>query len=117
MELAGLLPFILIFGLFWLLLVRPARQQQRKMAAVQAQLSPGTRVRTGSGLYGTVAAVHDDTVDLEVAPGVVLTYARAAVTQVVEPAPGQPADSPDRTLDDAGNDAGNGNESQGRPNA
>lgn len=102
MELAGLLPFVLILGLFWFLLIRPARNQQRAMAAVQAALTPGARVRTGSGLHGTIVSVADDTVDLEIAPGVVVTFARAAVTHLVgdqaesagpaEPASGDAAD-------------------------
>jgi preprotein translocase subunit YajC len=114
MELAGLLPFVLIFVLFWFLLVRPARQQQRRMAEVQAQLTPGTSVRTGSGLYGTVTVVHDDTVELEVAQGVVVTFARAAVTQVVTPAATAAPEPPAANADEAPS-GGAADEAKDRP--
>jgi preprotein translocase subunit YajC len=100
MELAGLLPFVLILALFWFMLIRPARNQQRAMAAVQSALAPGARVRTGSGLHGTIVAVADDTVDLEIAPGVVVTFARAAVTHLVGDPPNPAAPSGSDTTDD-----------------
>jgi preprotein translocase subunit YajC len=47
----------------------------------------------GSGIYGTVVALADDTVQLEVAPGTTLTVSRQAVVKVVETAAG--LDGPD----------------------
>ena len=86
-QLAGLLPLILIFGVFWLLIMRPARMRQRQVMAVQASLQPGAKVLTTSGLYATVHAIDNDMVTLEVAPGVFSRYTRQAVVRVVaEPA-------------------------------
>jgi preprotein translocase subunit YajC len=82
-QLAGLLPLILVFAVFWLLILRPARTRQRQMLAVQASLQPGARVVTTSGLYATVQSVDSDTVTLEVAPGVFSRYTRQAVVRVV----------------------------------
>ncbi len=68
-ELAPLL-FIAIAVVF--LLVLPMRQRNRAMQRaqqLQASLLPGTGVMTTSGLFGTVAAIGDDTVDLEISPG------------------------------------------------
>ena len=53
---------------------------------MQAALGPGDEVVTIGGLYGTVAGVDDETVLLEVAPGVQTRYARAAVARVVSQA-------------------------------
>ena len=84
-------PFILIVLAVLLLFVMPSRQ--RKRAAAQAQtlqesLRPGTPVMTTSGIHGTVARLDDTTIDLEIAPGTVVTFERRAVLQVREPVAG-----------------------------
>ena len=83
-----LFPLILLVVAFALLIVLPARQR-KKMAAnaqsLQDRLAVGTPVMLTSGLHGTVAGLGAGTVDLEVAPGVVVTYARAAVMEIRTP--------------------------------
>src|SRR5687767_2558855 len=72
-----------------LLFVLPARQRKKMQAqaqALQESLTIGTPVMTTSGLHGTVAALAEKTVDLEIAPGVVVTFARPAVMEVRRPA-------------------------------
>lgn len=80
---ALIIPFALLV-LFWFIAIRPTRKRQRDMNATQAQLTPGARVMTGAGLYGTVASVEDDTVVLEVAPSTYLRYARKAIVNIVD---------------------------------
>jgi preprotein translocase subunit YajC len=65
-------------------------RRQRKAVAeqqkLQTSLQVGDRVMTTSGLFGTVANVDSDTnIDIEVAPGVVTTWLRAAVREKVNP--------------------------------
>lgn len=63
-----------------------SRTRKKQLAAQQAKLSqivPGVRVTTIAGLQGTVTAVADDTMELEIAPGVRTTWLRAAVRDVV----------------------------------
>jgi preprotein translocase subunit YajC len=84
-------PLILIVLAVLLLFVMPSRQ--RKRAAAQAQtlqnsLRPGTPVMTTSGIHGTVARLDDATIDLEIAPGTVVTFERRAVLQVRQPVAG-----------------------------
>jgi preprotein translocase subunit YajC len=82
-------PLILLALAAVLLFVLPARQRKRMMAQQQAMrdsLSPGTPVMTTSGLHGTVVSKGDATVDLEIAPGVVVTFAQQAVLEVRKPA-------------------------------
>ena len=57
-----------------------AAQQQQQM---QTGLSEGDRVMTTSGLYGTVVDTSDDTIDIEIADGIVTTWLRAAVKDKV----------------------------------
>lgn len=85
----NLFPFVLIALAVLLLFVLPARQRKRMQAQakeLQDSLTIGSPVMTTSGLHGTVAALGETTLDLEIAPGVVVTYARPAVLEVRKPA-------------------------------
>ena len=82
-------PFILLALAVLLLFVLPARQRkkiQEKQQAMQDSLTVGTPVMTTSGLHGTIADLGDKTVDLEIAPGVVVTFLRPAILEVRKPA-------------------------------
>jgi preprotein translocase subunit YajC len=79
---------ILLALVFVVLLVLPARQRKRVQAQAQQlqnSLQVGAPVMTTSGLQGTVARLGDDTVDLEIAPGVVVTFVRRAILEVRKP--------------------------------
>lgn len=80
-----LLPLIILLPL--VLLIMRQRKQQREFLAQQDRLSVGDRIMTTAGLYGTVTRIDDDTMQLEVAPGLTLTWAKAAIGRIVtEPA-------------------------------
>jgi preprotein translocase subunit YajC len=84
-----LFPFVLLALFAVVLFVLPARQRKRVQAqaqTLQESLSIGTPVMTTSGLHGTVAGLAEKTVDLEIAPGVVATFARPAIMEVRSPA-------------------------------
>ncbi|MGY1709639.1 preprotein translocase subunit YajC [Geodermatophilus sp. SYSU D00758] len=84
-------PLVLLALAFVLLIVLPARQRRRMQAqaqAMQESLTVGTPVMTTAGLHGTVAALGEGTVDLEIAPGVVVTFQRQAILEVRTPATG-----------------------------
>ena len=83
----SLLPFVLIVVVFWFLVARPARRQQQKMAATQSSITVGSEVMLGSGIYGRVASLDEETVRLEISPGTQVKVARQAVVRVVEPTP------------------------------
>ena len=92
-----LFPLIMI-GLLVVLIVLPARQRkkmQERQTEMQNSLAVGTPVMTTAGLHGTVAGLGDKTVDLQVAPGVVLTFARQAILEVRKPAVEAPATGED----------------------
>jgi preprotein translocase subunit YajC len=83
-----LFPFLLLAAVFVVLIVLPARQRkkiQQKQQEMQDSLTVGTPVMTTAGLHGTVAGLGERTVDLEVAPGVVVTFARQAILEVRRP--------------------------------
>jgi preprotein translocase subunit YajC len=85
----SLFPILLLFAMVLLLFVLPARQRKKmqlQTQAMQESLTVGTPVMTTSGIHGTVAALGDKTVDLEIAAGVVVTFARPAILEVRTPA-------------------------------
>ncbi len=89
-----LFPLVILVLAFVLLIVVPARQRkkvQEQQRVLQESLTPGTPVMTTAGLHGTVAALGEGTVDLEIAPGVVVTFARQAVLEIRNPAVAGPA--------------------------
>ena len=82
---AELLPLLFIAIAVVFLLVLPMRQRNRALQRaqqLQANLAPGVEVMTTSGLFGTVAFVGDDTVDLEISPGVTVRWAKAAIAEI-----------------------------------
>ena len=91
----GFLILIVVFGAAWLLFVLPARRRKVSHAAMQDSIAVGDEIITAGGLHGTVEAFEDDTVKVEIAPGVVATLDRRAVAAVareveVEVAPEDP---------------------------
>ena len=68
-NLVTLLPFIVLIGAMFLM-TRSAKKKQQQAAQMRNDMQPGTGVRTIGGMYATVKEVNEDTVLLEVAPGV-----------------------------------------------
>lgn len=83
-ALGTLLPLVLIVLAFWFLVIRPARRRQQEMSRIQNSVSVGSEVMLGSGIFGTVVSVGDETLTLSVAPGTEIRVARQAVARVVE---------------------------------
>jgi preprotein translocase subunit YajC len=82
---------------FWAIVMRPARNQQKRVQQLQSELEVGQEVVLSAGIFGTVRALSEGKVELEVAPGTVLTVARQVVVRRVEqldtptePTPEQP---------------------------
>ena len=79
------LPFLLIMGGFMYFASRRQRRAMRATIDLHDSLQPGDRVHTTSGLEATIAAISDDTVDLEIAPGVVTTWMKLAIRDKILP--------------------------------
>ncbi|MEU8667835.1 preprotein translocase subunit YajC [Streptomyces anulatus] len=85
MDILTLLPFIVLIGAMFLM-TRSAKKKQAAAAQMRNDMQPGTGVRTIGGMYATVKEVHDDTVLLEVAPGVHAIYAKNSIGAVLDDA-------------------------------
>jgi preprotein translocase subunit YajC len=85
MDLFVFLPLLVILGAF---MYFASRRQKRAMQAtidLHESLRVGDRVHTTSGLEATIAGITDDTIDLEIAPGVVTTWMKMAIRDRIEP--------------------------------
>ncbi|MBT2509129.1 preprotein translocase subunit YajC [Streptomyces sp. ISL-98] len=83
MDIVTLLPFIVLIGAMFLM-TRSAKKKQQAAAQMRNEMQPGTGIRTIGGMYATVKEVHDDTILLEVAPGVHAVYAKNSVGAVLD---------------------------------
>ncbi len=89
MDPASLLFYAVLGVGLYLLLIRPQRARVRAMSEVRAQLEVGACVMTTAGIHATVLDLDsdDDTLLLEISPGVPVRFATAAIVRIVEPAP------------------------------
>lgn len=83
MDILSLLPILLIFVVIYFFMIKPAKKRQQEALQTQNSLRPGSEVRTIAGLFATVTEVEDDSVILEVAPGVHSRYLKSAIAAVL----------------------------------
>ncbi len=81
-DLVLFLPFLALFGVIIYMQTRQRKKLLARQTELQNSLVVGAPIMLTSGLYGDVAALDEKTVDVEIAPGVVATFARAAVLEV-----------------------------------
>jgi preprotein translocase subunit YajC len=77
-----LIPMLLVFGVFYLLLIRPQQRKQRELQATIAQLKAGDKVITTGGIIGVITAVRDTSFLIRSADKTMLEIARSAVAGV-----------------------------------
>ena len=81
------LPFLVIFGIFYLLLIMPMRKRQKKHQELLSKLTKGDRVITNGGIFGTVVEVDADVLTLRIGePKVDIKVARSAVAGLAKDA-------------------------------
>ena len=83
MDLVVFLPLLIILGAFMFFASRRQKKAMQATIDLHNSLRIGDRVHTTSGLEATIAGVTDDTVDLEIAPGVVTTWMKLAIRDVI----------------------------------
>ena len=104
--------FIIVIGflLIWLIVVRPQKKRQNQQREMLNELHVGDEVLTAGGIYGTVSALDEDEVTVEIAPNTEVRVARRAIAGVsrdepedeepeeAEEAPELEAEGPEETL-------------------
>jgi preprotein translocase subunit YajC len=88
-SLLQLLPLVLLFGVFYVLLFMPMQRQRKQQAKMLAGLQNGNVVVTSGGIVGTIVSIDtDDTLVIRVKPdNVKVQVARSAITSVVSGEP------------------------------
>ena len=75
----SLLPFVIILGIFYVMVLMPMKKRQRKVADFQSNLKLGDKVVTTGGIYGVITRLGEQHVQIQIAPQVRIDIARAAV--------------------------------------
>ena len=77
-----LVPMLLVFGVFYLLLIRPQQKKQRQLQAQIADLKAGDKIVTTGGIIATITAVKDTSFLVRSADKTILEVARSAVAGI-----------------------------------
>ncbi len=74
-----LLPFALVLGIFYFVILLPMKRRQQKVQAFLAALKVDDQVVTSGGIYGTITRLNDQTVQLQIADRVRVELSRNAI--------------------------------------
>ena len=80
---SALAPWLLIFVIFYVLMIRPQQQRVKEHQATIAAVKKGDEVITGGGIRGKVTKVTDDEAEVEIAQGVRVRVVKATLSQVL----------------------------------
>lgn len=78
---SSIIMIVLLIAIFYFMMIRPQQKKQKEIRNFQNSLQEGTKVVTGGGIYGTVKRIDltTNTLELEVARGVVITVDKSSV--------------------------------------
>ncbi|MDU1169460.1 preprotein translocase subunit YajC [Veillonella parvula] len=76
-------PILLMVVIFYFLLWRPQKKQQKERASLLGSLKKGQKIVTIGGVYGEIVELDDEKVKVQVSEKVELTFARTAVANVL----------------------------------
>jgi preprotein translocase subunit YajC len=83
--LGALIPFVIIFAIFYLLIIMPARKKQKQHQSMVGALKGGERVVTAGGVFGTVTRVMDDRIEVQVDSNTKLQVTKGSISTVLDP--------------------------------
>ena len=74
-----LIPFALVLGIFYFVILLPMKRRQKKVLEFLDALKVGDRVVTTGGIFGSIAKISDQSIQLQIAPNVRVDVSRAAI--------------------------------------
>ncbi|BBH19282.1 hypothetical protein Back11_06270 [Paenibacillus baekrokdamisoli] len=83
---ASILPFVLMFAVFYFLLIRPQQRKSKVRNAMLSQLKKGDKIVTIGGMHGTIMEISDDIVVLRVNDATKITFDRSSINNVTNSA-------------------------------
>jgi preprotein translocase subunit YajC len=78
-PLVQLIPFALVLAIFYFVIMLPMKKRQKKVQEFLTALKVGDKVVTSGGIYGSIAKLGEDAVQLQIAPNVRVDVSRAAI--------------------------------------
>ena len=88
-----LVPFVLVLGIFYFVILLPMRKKQQKVQEFLESLKVGDKVVTTGGIYGQVTKLAGEVVQLQIADKVRIDISKAAIGGLQGQAPVQDADA------------------------
>lgn len=92
-------PMILIMVMFYFILIRPQRKQQKALEELRKNVRVGDKVVSIGGIHGLVSGMTDKTVSVKVAEGLSLKFDRSAIASV-DPKSGGKSDQTAESADE-----------------
>jgi preprotein translocase subunit YajC len=117
MDLVIFLPLIIIMGAFMYFASRRQKKAMQATIDLHNSLQIGDRIHTTSGLEATIAGISDDTVELEIAPGMVTTWMKLAVRDKIEDDIDEDDDFEDDDFEDVDDEESTATEITDSPNS
>ena len=71
---------VLLFGIMYLVMIRPQRKRQREHQQLVEELKRGDRVVTAGGIYGAIESISEDSVTIKVESGATMRVAKGSVS-------------------------------------
>lgn len=84
-PLGSFLPLIVIFVIFYFFLIRPQQKRAKEQQKMLNAIKKDDRVLTSGGIYGTIASVNGDVLEVKIAENVKVKMARSAIGSVLPP--------------------------------
>lgn len=83
-DFMSLLPMVLIFALFWLLIIRPQQRRMKEHQKMLSEMVKGDEVVTQGGIVGRINAITEHYLTVEIATGVEIKVQRSAISTKLE---------------------------------
>ena len=78
--LTNMIPMVLIFGVFWLLVIRPQAKKAKLQQQMLSELKAGDDIVTNGGILGRITGIRDDEITVQIQEGVRIRILRSAIT-------------------------------------
>lgn len=77
--LGNFIPLLILIAVMYFFIIRPQQKQNKERQQMLNSLEKGDRIVTAGGIHGKITSVKDDTINLEIAPNVVITLQKSGV--------------------------------------
>ena len=80
----AILPWVLIFGIFWFFLIRPQQKQKKEHQNMLDNLGVGDKIVTIGGIKGKIIKLKENNVRVRVSSNVDIDFVKSAISRMEE---------------------------------